>query len=174
MAYGKGHETRMLATNIPGSKVFIFCFFFSVSWASFCTSSLASLAASILRQMHSCSASSAAHTAASWSATHWMALWSRLICQAMRRCTVACWLFSSLAFLSPWWMKRSHPQWNWEGGFSSLGSVSRPGQLQNNLQNVQRLVSDRTWLQQLGEEHCTLVKSLSQILECRDNSEVKT
>ena len=55
-----------------------------------------------------------------------------------------------------------------------LCMVSRLGQLWNYLQNVQRLVSDRTWLQQLGEEHCTLVKSLSQILECRDNSEVKT
>ena len=52
-------------------------------------------------------------------------------------------------------------------------SVSRPGQLRNYLWNVQRLVSDRTWLQRLGEECCTLVKSLSQILECRDNSEVR-
>ena len=34
-------------------------------------------------------------------------------------------------------------------------------------------MSDRTWLQQLGGEHCTLVKSLSQILECRDNLEVR-
>ena len=51
--------------------------------------------------------------------------------------------------------------------------VSRPGQLQNYLRNVQRLVSDGTWLQRLGEEHCALVKSLSWILECGDNSEVR-
>ena len=51
--------------------------------------------------------------------------------------------------------------------------MSRLGQLQNYLQNVQRLVSDGTWLQRLREEHCTLVKSLSQILERGDNSEVR-
>ena len=34
-------------------------------------------------------------------------------------------------------------------------------------------MSDGTWLQQLGEEHCTLVKSLSQISEHGDNSEVR-
>ena len=55
----------------------------------------------------------------------------------------------------------------------SSNILSKPGQLQNYLQNIQRLVSDGTWLQWLGEVHCTLVKSLSQILECRDNSDVK-
>ena len=34
-------------------------------------------------------------------------------------------------------------------------------------------MSDRTWLQQLGEEHCNLVKSLSQISDRRDNLEVR-
>ena len=56
---------------------------------------------------------------------------------------------------------------------SFCGMVSRLGQLWNYLQNIQRLVSDRTWLQQLGEERCALVKSLSQISECRDNLEVR-
>ena len=56
---------------------------------------------------------------------------------------------------------------------SFFAILSRLGQLQNYLQNIQRLVSDGTWLQQLGEEHCALVKSLSWILKCRDNSEVK-
>ena len=51
--------------------------------------------------------------------------------------------------------------------------LSRPGQLQNYLQNVWRLVSDGTWLQQLGEERCALVKSLSQISEHGDNLEVR-
>ena len=51
--------------------------------------------------------------------------------------------------------------------------MSRLGQLQNYLWNVQRLVSAGTWLQWLGEEHCTLVKSLSQISEREDNSEVR-
>ena len=51
--------------------------------------------------------------------------------------------------------------------------LSRPGQLRNYLQNVQRLVSDGTWLQQLGEERCALVKPLSQISERGDNSEVR-
>ena len=54
-----------------------------------------------------------------------------------------------------------------------LCMVSRLDQLWNNLQNVQRLVSDRTWLQQLGEEHCTLVKSLSRISEHGDNLGVR-
>ena len=39
--------------------------------------------------------------------------------------------------------------------------LSRPGQLWNYLQNIWRLVSDGTWLQQLGEERCALVKTLS-------------
>ena len=51
--------------------------------------------------------------------------------------------------------------------------LSRLGQLWNYLWNVRRLVSDRTWLQRLGEERCTLVKSLSWILEHRDNSEIR-
>ena len=34
-------------------------------------------------------------------------------------------------------------------------------------------MSDGTWLQRLGEERCALVKSLSQILEHGDNSEVR-
>ena len=34
-------------------------------------------------------------------------------------------------------------------------------------------MSDGTWLQRLGEERCALVKSLSQISECRDNLEVR-
>ena len=55
----------------------------------------------------------------------------------------------------------------------SSNILSRLDQLQNYLQNVWRLVPDRTWLQQLGEEHCALVKSLSRISECGDNSEVK-
>ena len=52
-------------------------------------------------------------------------------------------------------------------------TLSRLGQLRNYLQNVRRLVSDRTWLQRLREEHVTLVKSLSWISECGDNSEVR-
>ena len=55
----------------------------------------------------------------------------------------------------------------------SSNILSRLGQLWNYLWNVWRLVSDGTWLQQLREEHCTLVKSLSQISECGDNSEVR-
>ena len=51
--------------------------------------------------------------------------------------------------------------------------LSRPGQLRNYLRNVWRLVSDGTWLQQLREECCALVKSLSRISECGDNSEVR-
>ena len=55
----------------------------------------------------------------------------------------------------------------------SSNILSRLGQLWNYLPNIRRLVSDGTWLQQLGEEHCALVKSLSQISECGDNSEVR-
>ena len=54
-----------------------------------------------------------------------------------------------------------------------LGVVLKSGQLWNYLQNVWRLVSDGIWLQQLGEECCTLVKSLSWISEHGDNSEVR-
>ena len=53
------------------------------------------------------------------------------------------------------------------------GILLRLAQLQNYLWNIQRLVSDKTWLQQLREECCTLVKSLSWISEYRDNSEVR-
>ena len=55
----------------------------------------------------------------------------------------------------------------------SSNILSRPGQLQNYLRNVQRLVSDATWLQRLREEHCALVKSLSRISEHGDNLEVR-
>ena len=34
-------------------------------------------------------------------------------------------------------------------------------------------MSDGTWLQRLGEEHCALVKSLSRISERRDNLGVR-
>ena len=46
-----------------------------------------------------------------------------------------------------------------ESGLSCL-YLSRLGQLWNYLQNIWRLVSDGTWLQWLGEEHCTLVNSV--------------
>ena len=54
-----------------------------------------------------------------------------------------------------------------------VDTLSRPGQLRNYLWNVRRLVSNGTWLQRLGEEHCALVKSLSRISECGDNSEAR-
>ena len=65
------------------------------------------------------------------------------------------------------WEKYAH------GCRSEFSSVSRLGQLQNYLWNVQRLVSDGTWLQRLREECCALVKSLSQMLERGDNLEIR-
>ena len=67
----------------------------------------------------------------------------------------------------------SQCSWGLVGNLIDYGILSRLGQLRNYLRNVRRLVSDRTWLQQLGEERCTLVKSLSWISERRDNSEVR-
>ena len=65
------------------------------------------------------------------------------------------------------------PNVKWFVSIYTLLWYSRPGQFQNYLQNIQRLVSDVTCLQWLGEECCALVKSLSQMSEHRDNSEVR-
>ena len=67
-----------------------------------------------------------------------------------------------------------HPHPSFHVLFCMYGILSRLGQLRNYLRNVRRLVSDGTWLQRLGEEHCALVKSLSRISERGDNFGGKT